>query len=96
MKTVDGLRQLTIQSRYDDNERLVVSVEDTGIGLPENQAGQIFNAFFTQRSTEPDWACALVALLLNLTGASLGHRQSSPRSKLYFTLAVDSDVSNCC
>jgi C4-dicarboxylate-specific signal transduction histidine kinase len=49
MKAVDGPRQLTLGTRNDSEEQLLVSVEDTGIGLPPDQAGQIFNAFFTTK-----------------------------------------------
>ncbi len=46
MKNVDGTRELAITSQPADNEELLVSVSDTGIGLPP-QADQIFKAFFT-------------------------------------------------
>ncbi len=51
MKDVDGTRELTINSQRGENDQLVVSVSDTGVGLPPQQADQIFNAFFT---TKPD------------------------------------------
>src|SRR6202020_576706 len=46
MKDVDGTRELDVKSRRGENEELVVSVSDTGPGLPAQQADQIFNAFF--------------------------------------------------
>jgi len=49
MKEVDGTRELTINSQRGENEQLVVSVSDTGVGLPAEQADQIFNAFFTTK-----------------------------------------------
>jgi PAS domain S-box-containing protein len=51
MKDVDGTRELTIRSHRADEEQLMVSVSDTGVGLPPQDASQIFNAFFT---TKPD------------------------------------------
>jgi PAS domain S-box-containing protein len=48
MKEVDGTRELTIKSQRAENE-LLVSVSDTGVGLPPQQADQIFNAFFTTK-----------------------------------------------
>src|SRR5437660_7420540 len=47
MKDEDGPRELAIRSQRAENEQLLVSVSDTGIGLPPQQANQIFNAFFT-------------------------------------------------
>jgi PAS domain S-box-containing protein len=49
MKDVDGIRELFIKSQRDGNARLLVSVTDTGIGLPPQHADQIFNAFFTTK-----------------------------------------------
>jgi NO-binding membrane sensor protein with MHYT domain len=49
MKDVDGTRELAIKSRRAENEQLMVSVSDTGIGLPRQQANQIFDAFFTTK-----------------------------------------------
>jgi signal transduction histidine kinase len=49
MKDVDGTRELAIKSQRAENEQLLVSVSDTGVGLPAQQAGEIFNAFFTTK-----------------------------------------------
>jgi NO-binding membrane sensor protein with MHYT domain len=49
MKVVDGTRELAIKSRRAENEQLMVSVSDTGVGLPPQQANQIFEAFFTTK-----------------------------------------------
>jgi C4-dicarboxylate-specific signal transduction histidine kinase len=49
MKNVDGTRELTIQSQRGENGEALISVRDTGVGLPPQQADQIFNAFFTTK-----------------------------------------------
>src|SRR5258707_653514 len=49
MNNVDGTRELAIKSRRAENEQLMVSVSDTGVGLPPQQANQIFDAFFTTK-----------------------------------------------
>jgi len=49
MNDVDGTRELAIKSRRAENEQLMVSVSDTGVGLPPQQANQIFDAFFTTK-----------------------------------------------
>jgi signal transduction histidine kinase len=49
MKNVDGRRELAIKSRRAENGQLMVSVSDTGEGLPPQQATQIFDAFFTTK-----------------------------------------------
>ncbi len=50
MKNVEGTRQLTLHSELSDDRQLLVSVHDTGSGLPMDQADQIFTAFFTTKS----------------------------------------------
>jgi PAS domain S-box-containing protein len=49
MKDVDAMRQLAIKSERVDNDQLMLSVSDTGVGLPVQQVGEIFNAFFTTK-----------------------------------------------
>jgi signal transduction histidine kinase len=49
MKDMDGTRELAIKSQRAENGHLMVSVSDTGVGLPPRQADQIFNAFFTTK-----------------------------------------------
>jgi histidine kinase/DNA gyrase B/HSP90-like ATPase len=49
MKDVNGARELGIKSQPAESEHLMVSVSDTGVGLPRQHADQIFNAFFTTK-----------------------------------------------
>jgi PAS domain S-box-containing protein len=49
MKDMSPVRELTIRSQQDDNRQLLISVNDTGLGLQPEQAEQIFNAFFTTK-----------------------------------------------
>jgi NO-binding membrane sensor protein with MHYT domain len=49
MKDLDGSRELAIKSQRAEDEQLMVSISDTGVGLPAQQADQIFNAFFTTK-----------------------------------------------
>jgi NO-binding membrane sensor protein with MHYT domain len=50
MKDVDGPRELAIKSQRLEREQLMVCVSDTGVGLPPQQAEQIFRAFFTTKA----------------------------------------------
>ena len=49
MSNVNGTRELTINSQPGENHELVISISDTGVGIPPQQADQIFNAFFTTK-----------------------------------------------
>src|SRR5438132_2134403 len=46
MKDADGTRELAIKSQPTENDQVLVSVSDTGVGLPPQQPDQVFNAFF--------------------------------------------------
>jgi signal transduction histidine kinase len=48
MKDLSPAGELTVRSRPEDGE-LLISVCDTGEGLPPEQADQIFDAFFTTK-----------------------------------------------
>jgi PAS domain S-box-containing protein len=49
MKNRVGTRELVINTQRADNVQLMVSVSDTGVGLPPQKAEQLFTAFFTTK-----------------------------------------------
>jgi PAS domain S-box-containing protein len=50
MKDVSTARELTIRSQRVKDGQLLISVSDTGIGLPPQQPEEIFSAFFTTKT----------------------------------------------
>jgi signal transduction histidine kinase len=50
MKEVEGIRELTIQSQRSEQGQLLISVSDTGVGIPPQQADKVFEAFFTTKT----------------------------------------------
>jgi PAS domain S-box-containing protein len=94
MKAVDGPRQLTLGTQNDSHEQLLVSVEDTGIGLPPNQAGQIFNAFFTTKEHGTGMGLRISRTIIEAHGGRLWATENYPRgASFHFTLAVSSDAA---
>ena len=49
MKNVERMRVMVIKSQRDENEQVLLSVSDSGIGLPPHLAEQIFDPFFTTK-----------------------------------------------
>jgi C4-dicarboxylate-specific signal transduction histidine kinase len=101
MKAVDGPRQLTLGTQNDSNE-LLVSVADTGIGLPPNQAGQIFNAFFTTKEHGTSMGLRISRTIIEAHGGRLWAKDNHPRgASFHFALAVSPNAgsldagSNC-
>ena len=50
MKNMNTPSKLTIKSQQDDSGQLLISVMDTGVGVPAEKMDQIFNPFFTSKS----------------------------------------------
>ncbi|MGA8262686.1 MAG: AAA family ATPase [Arenicellales bacterium] len=49
MKDIDGMREVVIRSQEAEHDHILVSVSDTGIGLPPQLEEQIFDPFFTTK-----------------------------------------------
>jgi PAS domain S-box-containing protein len=89
MKDVDGRRELTIKSQRAEHEQLQVSVSDTGIGLPPQQAEQIFNAFFTTKTHGTGMGLRISRSIIESHGGRLWADDNSPRGAMFqFTLPI--------
>jgi signal transduction histidine kinase len=93
MKDVDGTRELAIQSRRTENDQLLVSVSDTGVGLPPQHADQIFNAFFTTKSHGTGMGLPISRSIVESHGGRLWAVANAPRgANFYFTLSASTQV----
>jgi PAS domain S-box-containing protein len=87
MKEVDGTRELTIKSQRAANEEVVVSVADSGVGLPPQQADQIFTAFFTTKPHGTGMGLRISRTIVESHGGRLWAADNSPRGAIFsFTL----------
>ncbi len=87
MKDVDGTREMAIKSRRAENEQLQVSVSDTGVGLPSQQADQIFNPFFTTKPHGTGMGLRISRSIIESHGGRLWAADNSPRGATFqFTL----------
>jgi signal transduction histidine kinase len=83
MKDVDGTRELTINSQSAENEQLMVSVSDTGVGLPSQQANQIFNAFFSTKAHGTGMGLRISRSIVESHGGRLWAADNSPRGATF-------------
>jgi len=83
MKDVDGMRELTIKSGRADDDQLLVSVSDTGVGLPGQQAGEIFNAFFTTKLQGTGLGLSISRSIVESHGGRLWADGNSPRGATF-------------
>jgi C4-dicarboxylate-specific signal transduction histidine kinase len=87
MKDVEGKRKLTIKSQRAENEHLLVSVSDTGVGLPQQHADQIFNAFFTTKLHGTGMGLSISNSIVESHGGRLRAADNPPRGASFsFTL----------
>ena len=83
MKDVDGPRQLVIKSQpapdTQQDEQLMVSVNDTGVGLPSQQVDRIFNSFFTTKRDGTGMGLRISRSIVESHGGRLWASNNSPR-----------------
>jgi len=93
MNDVDGTRELIIKSQRAENEQLLVSVSDTGVGLPPQQTDQIFNAFFTTKPQGTGMGLRISRSIIESHGGRLWAADNSPRgARFSFTLPTKSET----
>lgn len=93
MKAVDQPRHLTLSTQTESSEQLRVSVDDTGVGIPQNQAAQIFNAFFTTKEYGTGMGLRISRTIIEAHGGRLWATDNHPRgASFHFTLAACSDT----
>jgi len=87
MKDEDGTRELAIKSQRGENEQVLVTVSDTGVGLPTQQADQIFKAFFTTKSHGTGMGLSISRSIVESHGGRLWAAENSPRgASFHFAL----------
>jgi PAS domain S-box-containing protein len=83
----DGIRELVIKSQRAEDGKIRVSVSDTGVGLPAEQAKHIFDAFFTTKPHGTGMGLRISRSIVESHGGRLWAEENSPRGASFsFTL----------
>ncbi len=86
MKGTSGGSELAIKSEAGDGQ-LLISVSDTGVGLPQEQADQIFRAFFTTKDKGTGMGLPISRSIIESHGGRLWAASASGRGATFqFTL----------
>jgi signal transduction histidine kinase len=91
MKDVDGTHELMIESQRSEDGQVLISVSDTGVGLPPEQADKIFNAFFTTKAHGTGMGLRISRSIVESHGGRLWAADNPPRgARFCFTLPANS------
>ena len=95
MKDIDGPRDLIICSQHGEDGQLMLSVNDTGVGLPSQQVDQIFSAFFTTKPQGTGMGLRISRSIAESHGGRLWAATNSPRgASFYLTLPITTEAGD--
>ncbi|HET6931507.1 MAG TPA: ATP-binding protein [Candidatus Acidoferrum sp.] len=87
MKDADVGRELVIKSQRAEDDQVLVSVTDTGMGLPSQQPDQVFEAFFTTKPHGTGMGLSISRSIVESHGGRLRAANNFPRGASFsFTL----------
>jgi C4-dicarboxylate-specific signal transduction histidine kinase len=95
MRDIDGTRDLIICSQRAEDGLLMVSVSDTGVGLPPQQADQIFSAFFTTKPQGTGMGLRISRSIVESHGGRLWAADNSPSgASFHVTLPIKTEAGD--
>jgi C4-dicarboxylate-specific signal transduction histidine kinase len=94
MKAAESRRELMLSSERTSAEQLLISVSDTGVGLPPEGGDQIFKAFFTTKSEGTGMGLAISRSIIESHGGRLWATPCDVGAQFHFTLPTSSTRSN--
>jgi PAS domain S-box-containing protein len=93
MKETTG--ELTIKSQLADDGQVLVSISDTGVGLPADKSEQIFNAFFTTKPQGTGMGLTITRSIVEAHGGRLWATSNTDcGATFHFTLPIEAMASS--
>ena len=89
---LDTSGELTIKSKLADDGQLLISVTDTGVGLPTENAGQVFDPFFTTKSQGTGLGLAITRSIVESHGGRIW-ASANPGRGATFSFTLPSKVA---
>jgi PAS domain S-box-containing protein len=91
MKETGGV--LTVKAQLDQSGRVLISVSDTGVGLPAGFADKIFNAFFTTKPQGSGMGLSISRTIVESHGGRLWAVPNSGRgATFHIALPTEADI----
>jgi signal transduction histidine kinase/ligand-binding sensor domain-containing protein len=83
----DSTGELSIKSQFGEDGKVLISVSDTGVGLPTGRVDQMLNAFFTTKSQGSGLGLAITRSIVESHGGRIwAIANSGPGATFQFTL----------
>jgi signal transduction histidine kinase len=91
MKETGGV--VTVKTQLGENDQLLISVNDTGIGLPKEKTEQIFDAFFTTKPQGSGMGLSISRSIVESHGGRLWATANDGRgATFHFTLPTAAEI----
>jgi PAS domain S-box-containing protein len=84
LKNIEGVRKLVIRSHHKEDKQILLSVSDTGVGLPPHEAGEIFRPFFTTKPNGIGMGLRICCSIVETHGGRLWAEGNSPRGAIFY------------
>ena len=99
LNAIEAMKQnageLTIKSQLSDDGQLLISVSDTGVGLPAEKPEKIFDAFFTTKSQGTGMGLAITRSIIEAhCGRLWASANPAGGATFRFTLPCESPTSS--
>ena len=93
MKDVDQIREIVIRSQRVENQQLMVSISDTGVGLPSQGKDKVFDAFFTTKPQGIGMGLRISRSIVEAHGGRLWAADNSPHGATFsFTFPIPAEA----
>ena len=87
--------ELAVTSKRTDDDQVLISVTDSGIGLPDEEGGRIFEAFFTTKAQGTGMGLSISRKIIESHGGRLWACANTGRGATFqFTLPTDIATSS--
>lgn len=89
LEDIRGAREISISTSRKDAETIIVAVEDSGCGIPEQNIPKLFTHFFTSKADGLGMGLSISRSIIEAHGGRLDAKNNSGRgATFYFTLPI--------
>jgi len=79
----NGARELVVASEREGDSAIVVSIEDSGVGLKQVQISRLFDAFYTEKPGGMGMGLAISQSIVEAHGGKIWGEANSPRGAIF-------------